>query len=492
MSNQLRTARRGGPVVLTIAAVMVCLALPASAQQALTLQQAVDMAQRQGLQAQAAASTRDAARSRDRAFGARLLPQLALSGNLPRYNRSIIPVVQPDGSTFFRPQQEMNSDLNMVMSQRLPFTGGTLNLSSRLAQLKKSGSTSTETWNSSPFNVSLSQPILRSNSQGWDNQEQGLRSEVAEQQYREAREDIALQTATAYFDLYAAQTALRNATTNAATNDTLYRLNQGRYEVGKIGENDLLQSELALLRSRTTLDGARLEHDRAFAALRLALNIAPNVPLEIAAPTSVPDLNPDTALAVVQALRNRSQVTDLELQETTARRRISEARFNGGIGAQLTASYGYNATAPDMNLAYRDLQDAQQLTLNVQVPLIQWGARSADVQAARAERSRVLSSGRATREQVAQEAHFAALQLSQSRRQLVIAAKSDTVASKRFEVAYNRYVIGRIGMDNLYLAQNEKDQALLQYVQSLRGYWNAYYRLRRLTLYDFEAGAVIR
>ena len=72
-----------------------------------------------------------------------------------------------------------------------------------------------------------------------------------------------------------------------------------------------------------------------------------------------------------------------------------------------------------------------------------------------------------------------------------IAAKADTVAAKRFEVAYNRYVIGKIGVDNLYIAQNEKDQALVAYIQALRGYWNAHYRLRRLTLYDFTTGRVI-
>ena len=42
------------------------------------------------------------------------------------------------------------------------------------------------------------------------------------------------------------------------------------------------------------------------------------------------------------------------------------------------------------------------------------------------------------------------------------------------------------------VAQNDKDQALLAYVAALRGYWNAHYRLRKLTLYDFEIGSVIR
>jgi hypothetical protein len=50
---------------------------------------------------------------------------------------------------------------------------------------------------------------------------------------------------------------------------------------------------------------------------------------------------------------------------------------------------------------------------------------------------------------------------------------------------------GGIAIDNLCLAQAEKDQAVAGFVQALRGQWLAHYRLRRLTLFDFEAGQVI-
>ena len=457
---------------------------------ALTLQQAIEMAQRNGLQAKAALGTRDAARGRDRAFDARLLPQFSLAGNMPVYQRSIIGVIQPDGSTLFLPLEERRADLNMIVSQRVPFTGAQLTMSSRLN--KRTGNSVPETWSSSPFSLSIAQPLFRSNAMGWDRTVNGLTADIAERQYLEAREDVALQVSAAYFDYFAAQVSLRNATLNAATNDTLYRLNQGRFEVGKISENDLLQSELEQLRARTALDGARLEHDRALAALRLALNVPADTPLEITVTSTVPDFVADTMLAVTQALRNLSSVRALDLQDAQARRSVSEARFNGGPGATLNASYGYNATGSAMNDVYRDLKEAQQFSLNLQVPLLTWGARSGDIQAARSELSRVQSSTRIAREQARQDAHFAVLQVSLARRQLAIAAKADTVAQKRFEVSYNRYVIGRIDVDQLYLAQNAKDQALLSYVQSLRGYWQAHYRLRRVTLYDFERGEGIR
>ena len=60
----------------TLLVAAACLAAPLGAQQArpaLTLQQAIDLAQRSGLAAKAAVNTRDAARSRERSFNARRL-----------------------------------------------------------------------------------------------------------------------------------------------------------------------------------------------------------------------------------------------------------------------------------------------------------------------------------------------------------------------------------------------------------------------------------
>lgn len=465
---------------------------PLAAQQPLTLRRAVELAWEHGYPAQAAAATRDAARYRDRAFYSGLLPRLSLSGTLPDYNRRIIEVLQPDGSTLFRPQNQTNASLNATLAQSLPFTGGELFVTSSLARYSVSGDDPFRTWSSTPVSFGLRQPLLRPNVTGWERREQPVRSDVAERQYREAREDIALQITALFFAVYEARVGLQTATANAAVNDTIFTLNKGRYQVGRIGENDLLQSELALLRARTRVDGARLDLERSTDALRLGLNLPPGTPLEVVAEDAVPVLNPDTGLAVAEALRNRAAVSEVELQEIQADRRVTEARLNNGLGATIVASYGYNATAPELSLAYDNLLEARRFSFSVQVPILQWGLAKESVQAAQAERDRVRSNARSTLDQTAHEARFAALGLAQARRALALSATADTVARKRFEVAYNRYVIGRITIDNLFIAQNEMDQARTQYVQALRAYWEAYYRLRRATLFDFEAGTAIR
>ncbi|PYO93240.1 MAG: hypothetical protein DMD58_00515, partial [Gemmatimonadetes bacterium] len=200
----------------------------------------------------------------------------------------------------------------------------------------------------------------------------------------------------------------------------------------------------------------------------------------------------DTARAVAEALKNRAAVTAVALDDVQARRSVAEARLRSGAGATVQASYGFNATAPEASLAYQNLLEARRFTLSVQVPLWQWGAHHEGVRAAEADRERVTNLSDATLAQVGHDARFAALALAQARRTALLVAKADSVAAKRFEVAYNRYVIGRITIDNLYIAQAEKDQALVEYVRGLRGYWTALYRLRGVTLFDFAAGRPIR
>jgi outer membrane protein len=461
----------------------------APAGEPLTLFRAIELAQGDGLAGRAAASALEGSRWRTREFRSRFLPKVMLGGQLPSLFRRIEPVVQPDGTVRLIARAQTEASLSLTATQELPFTGGQLYFATSLSRLDLSAADDDiRYWQSSPLVLGLRQDLFRLNTLAWDSREQKLSSEVAEREYVEAREDVALATVSAFFDAFRARATLDNLVSNAAINDTLFRLNRGRFEIGRIGENDLLQSELALLRARNAAEGARLDHDRSLAALRLQLGLAPGSRVEIAPPAAIPDLTVDTAVAVVAAQRNRSAGPGNRRQELQARRRVREAKLESGFGATVAAELGYNQTAATLGDAYRDPLAQQSFSVGVELPLLQWGAGKARVGAARAEQDRLAHTTRLEEERAAQEAYFTALELDRSRRQVELAAKADTVAAKRFEVAMNRYVIGKIGVDNLFVAQTEKDGALQEYLEAVQRYWTTYYRLRRLTLYDFAAG----
>jgi outer membrane protein TolC len=451
----------------------------------ISLEAAIRRAQEHGLAAVAAKSSRDAARARDRAFGARLLPQLALDGTAADLDRGINPITLPTGETKFVTQSQNQSSMNLTLAQRLPWSGGRLTVGSQVSRIDLYGESNSQYWQTTPLIVGLQQDLFKPRTLVWEQRQQDHVASIAEQQYLEQREDVAAGAVGAFFDLHAATLGLENAASNVAVNDTLYVLNKGRYEVGKIGENDLLQSELALLRSRASLDGARLERDRAEAALRRLLRIPVGEPVSLAPPPVAPVIAVDTALAMQQALANSSASEEVELGIVQARRRVSEARFANLPGATVSAMVGFNQTAPVFSQAYQALTSRQRLQVGVSMPVWQWGAGRADLAAAHYDEDRAKANAQSRRESISEEARFAARNLMQTRRVLEISEKADTVASKRFEVAKNRYVIGRIGITDLYIAQSEKDQALQSYIGALRAYWTAYYRLRRVTLYDF-------
>jgi outer membrane protein len=459
---------------------------------ALTLTDAVALAQKQGLSAEASRDVLATARARDRAFNARLMPQVSVGGMAANYNHSIIGVLQENGSTQFVSQSQNESSLGLTVAQPLPWLGSTLSVGSYLDRVDVTGGASRRTYNSTPLLISLTQDLLKPRERLWDSRAQDLRANLAERQYLESREDAALNTTSAFFDYYAANVALGNALANAAVNDTLYTLNKGRFEVGKIGENELLQSELQLLRARASVDAAKLERDRSESALRRQINVHSPDTLVVVPPQNVPTVDVDPDMAVTQALRNASISEQAALDSVNAKRVETEARLNNTFGASLTASYGMNQTSNLFGLAYASPLPRQTLQMQVSMPVFQWGGGRADVEAARASEAQIRSTSRARREQLMEDARYAALQLTQSQRMLLIAAKADTVAQKRFEVAKNRYVIGKIGVSDLYIAQNEKDQALESYVQALRAYWTNFYRLRRTTLFDFVEKAELR
>jgi len=207
--------------------------------------------------------------------------------------------------------------------------------------------------------------------------------------------------------------------------------------------------------------------------------------LVVVPPQNVPTVDADPEIAVQQALRHASIMEQSALDSVNARRFETQARLLDGFGATIQASYGTNQTSNLFGLAYASPLPQQTFSMSVNMPVFQWGGGRADVEEARANKAHVASNTRARREQLVEDARYAALQLTQSQRMLLIAAKADTVAQKRFEVAKNRYIIGKIGVSDLYIAQNEKDQALESYVQALRSYWTNYYHPRRVTLYDF-------
>ncbi len=434
--------------------------------------------------------TRSAFENREsshRSFIASLYPQLTMQGEVPGYTHSINPIVLPDGTSIFTPQSEANASVNLGLTQKIPFTGGQLSLLSGLNRIDVLESKSYY-YRSQPLTLTLTQPLLQINTMRWDLEAQDLQYQMATRQLAEGMEDCAIDVTDKFFDFLLSLMSSQNAASNVAINDTLYRISRGRFNVGKIAENDLLQSELAYLNARTQLENANVSLARAQQALKAALGLAPDVTLVLLPPTEIPPAGIEPSVALGRARQNRSDMLGFDLQMLTAERGVAQARSDNSFNATMTASIGYNQRAPALPDAYRDLLDQSQFNVGFSGPLFRFGAGSAAVDAAVAAQKQTEASVVQQRNAFEQEVLYQAARLNLLHEQVAVAAKSDTIAQRRFEVAKDRYVIGKIDIPILFIAQSEKDNARRANVQTLWDYWSTYFRVRRLTLYDIDTG----
>jgi outer membrane protein TolC len=71
------------------------------------------------------------------------------------------------------------------------------------------------------------------------------------------------------------------------------------------------------------------------------------------------------------------------------------------------------------------------------------------------------------------------------RHNLNLARQTDSSATRRYELANILYQAGKNTITELNIARAEKDAARKSSFSTLRAFWETFYLLRRVTLYDF-------
>ncbi len=425
-------------------------------------------------------------------FRASLLPQLNFSSTLPNYSSAIDRVTLPDGTFDFPEREQLFMSGNLSVDQNIILTGGRLSLISSLQRTDVYRPDRRINFFSTPISVSYFQPMFLYNRLKWENKIQPLAYEASRRSYSEDLENIASETTRLYFEALNAKVSKRIAEQNVKNNDTIYKISVGRYNLGKIAENELLQIELNLLNAENALTNARLNYEVASQNLKRYLELPMNSELELSIPSGVPFIEVNLEKALSEARKNRAAVLQFRQRRLEAEQSVAEARGNTNYNFNLSANFGINRQASEFNTAYATPYAQQQnISVGINIPIIDWGQARSQIRRAQANRDLQEVNIRQDEINFEQEIFLQVMQFNAQYQRLEIAAKADTVAQKRYEVARQRYLTGKISITDINIAQSEKDRAKQSYIQELRNFWQAYYTLRRLTLFDFEKGQVI-
>ncbi|MBL7814192.1 MAG: TolC family protein [Saprospiraceae bacterium] len=457
----------------------------------LTLAQVVEMAKMQSIAARQAATTKETRYWEYRTFQSNYKPQLVLNGNLPAYSRAFREVLQPDGRILFQPVQNNNSALNLALQQNITRTGGTIYANTVLQRFDDFDRKNT-LYNGTLFAVGLEQPLFKFNPLKWDKQIEPLKYRESQQEFLEEMERIALKANELYFDLLLAQVNLKISATNLKNTEGILRIANEKFELGKVSRNEILQLKLELLKSQKAV--ATAQRDLEISTLNLKSFIGSNqsqvLKLIEPEPQNPPSVSATKLLA--EAFDNRSDAIAFGRRLMEADRMIAKAKGDNGINANLVANLGFSNSAPTVSEVVKSPKNYQDIQILFSVPIIDWGRSQSRIKTAEAQRQLTQYAVEQDK-QTFQQAIFTQVTLFEMlKNQLALTKNADEIASEKYQIAQERYVLGNLSITDLSIAFAEKDQAKRDFIGVLRDYWAAFYRLRWLTLYDFEKGEKIR
>ncbi|MBX3253601.1 MAG: TolC family protein [Chitinophagaceae bacterium] len=466
--------------------------LTAQQNMSLSLQQAISVARGQSLLAKQIDADYKSYVYRFRSFKSSLKPQFVLDGTVPSYDRSLVNVIQPDGSYKIQAVRRSILGSNLTLNQNIFWTGGNFFVSTGSNLFTNRGNMIDQRqWQTTPFVLGISQPLTLFNSVKWNYEQEKLRMKRATKQQIESYENMSVQITQAYFDLYVAKMILKNARQNMEVNDTLYKISTGRFNVGKIAENELLQVELQLMNARNAVTQGEVNVIMYSKTLNNLLGLDGSVQFDLVPVTSAPVFAVDVNQAVAEAKKNRSEMLEFELEENTAKMQVRQSQSNAFASGNIGITYGLNQTAMTLAGAYKSPLDFQMVNINYSLPLFGFGKNKNAIASSKYNLEATQAGIAFRKKSFEQETENVVNQFVQLQTAIQISAKSDTIAQKRYEVARNRYMLGKIGITDLGLAQEAKDNAVVDYVRTLQQYWQAYYMLRRITLFDFEQNTAI-
>ena len=420
-----------------------------------------------------------------RTYQAEFLPTLELQATPFNYDRAVREVYNSQDEEYqFIQSERLNSYGNLSLTQNIPFTGGRVYIDSDLGRIQNIGG-KTE-YSSTPIRIGIRQDLFDFNWIKWEKKTEPVEFERSKKEFFQSSQEIADNTVNYFFNLLFAQIELKIAQNDFLNTDTLYRDGMQRREKGAISLEDLFSLELSLMDANSDLDRAEMSVRRAQTRLLSFLRMDKNIDVELVPPHQIYLIDIDEQLAIDIARKNNPEILDMERDRLYAERSVEQAK-KSRYSANLRISMGLNQTTDDKRIqtVYQDLENQQRVQVSMNIPIVDWGLSKKRYKLAQSNQEVVLARMEQEEIDFDEDVRRTVEEFNMQKKLVKRAAKADTLAQMMYDVTQRRYMDGEVDIIKLNSAQNRKNSAREDYFERLEEYWEYYYEIREMTLYDF-------
>ncbi len=475
--------------------IIICCKKPVISQQDslcmnLSIQDVISIATDSSLQAFIAENLYLADYWQFKTYQAQRLPFLYLASTPINFSRTMKQEYNSSDSSYqYIDRQIFSSDVNLSLNQNITQTGGKIYIDTDLGRLENLNSNRSVQYSTTPLRIGLSQQLFGFNRFKWEKKIEPLKFEKAKKELVESIEDISLVAVRHFFELARAQINLEIAKTIYANADTLYNIGQKRFKIASISQEDLYTLKLELINSENAFYEAKTQLKRAKLKLYSFLRLTNNKEINLILPQEIPSIEIDPGRSLELAKANNPEILDYARQNLESERDVEQAKKNSRFNANLNASFGLNQRGNSISEAYRDPLDQEIVQLSFDIPIIDWGLAKGRYNLAKKNRDVLLASLEQSEIDFEQNIIMMAEEYNIQENLVKGAAEADIIAQKAYELSKKRFMIGQTDVIKLTTTQRSSISAKKAYIDALERYWQYYYTIRKLTLYDFEKDA---
>lgn len=424
-----------------------------------------------------------------RSYKAARLPSLSLNLTPAQYYRYITQRYDSQADIdVYREQQMFSATAGLSLVQNFDLLGGTFYVDTQLDYLRNFGDVNSTQFSTVPFRIGYQQDLLGFNAFRWDRKIEPLKFEKVKKQFIYNSESVSEEAVNYFFSLAMAQADYRLAEDNLATADTLYAIGEQRQKIAAISQADLLTLKLDKVNARNTLKNAEITRKRAMSALATFLNLDKNTYIEIDLPSRPRYVDIPADRALLLAKENNPTYLEQRQNVLEAEREVDRTKKESRFNASVNASVGFNQVADNLGAAYRNLLQQDLVSLTVSIPLVDWGVRKGKYNMARNNLNVVRIAARQEEISLEEDVMMTVSDFNVQQDLIASASEALDLAELAYDQTRRRFIIGKADISSLTLSLNRQQEAQKNYIQALQNYWLNYYKIRKLTLHDFESG----
>ncbi len=341
----------------------------------------------------------------------------------------------------------------------------------------------------SPVSLGYYNELIGYNPFKWEKAINEFHLESAKKNFLYQIRIIAKQTAEYYLDYLIASSNYSIREENARVSKQIYEIGQQKYKIAAISKNELLALELQVMNAENSLYNSSRVKIVARSNLLSYLQMEDNgeeIRTEIPKTPPVLDISLEQAKAL--AIANQPSYRNAQEDVISAEQKLRKAKVQSGLQMAVDLNLGIQGHNTGFGDSYRSMSQYTLGIVSFSIPIIDHGLaksrkRSAEYNLARAR------DDRAEAERLLELEVSTTLLRFNIQQDLIIRTNNTLeLADESFDLVQELYRNGNTDINTFVLAQNRRDDAYKNYLDALKDYWESYYSLSAICLYDFING----